>query len=927
MVYWHNPKGELQIISVAQAKAIESANQKYLIENYFSVVQAYNEKQSDACLTTQAHPNAVVADENYPIWVYWEQGEENMPEIIRICYRSLLENSNGHPVRLLTKDNYQNFVDIPDYILEKKTKGLISLVHFSDILRTCLLFRYGGMWIDATVLVTSPIPKMLLELFSIRKQVEYEYVSQFRWTGFLFYGRKGNRLFEFVSTFLMEYWQKENHLIDYLLLDYAIDMAYTHIPDIKRMLDAIPYNNELVSELKEYCLSFSDFNEKLFRLLTNDTQFHKLTTNLKYNTAELSFYRYLKRRYIGNQTIVKQENKSLEAQLKGIASRLEIMAKQVKTPGLYHGKTGIAVFFFHYANHTKETKYEDLACELIEEIVPQLSENYSVDYENGLTGIAAGIEYLVRENLVDADTDDLFASMDKAFLDLIGGNFLSGQNIVDIGKYFLARYHHPETSEKGLLQRALSQMIILIHRYSKINPKCHPEMAFLLKNSNSALQISYSQPVASKKNCHCELDPQPPFQPASFHILHPSDFPLGLSDGYAGLGLSILSQLDARHASWESLLSPDSYQPKQIMRILVACTTMLNNPYVVTLSESIASENHFVDLEREYFWEPETKDYDLIHIHWPEAIFRQWMIPEEEGRNELKETLRLWKQKGTKIVYTRHDEITHYTLQAEKSRKLFEIIESEADAVIHLGNYSKEQFLKNKVNLRQKHFVIPHHVYDKLYDNQGVAGQARNDRTARNDSRDEARKGLNIPLDKFVILAFGSFRAQEEKDLIQNAFEQLDIPNKFLLAPSWNHTTRFVSEDNFSEENAFLGDWIVEDEMIPDYFAAADVVFLQRLRTLNSGNLPLGFLFNKTVVGPAIGNMNEYLDNVNNFSFQPEQPDSVVKALKSAFLRSQSPQTNEQYARKQWSTAKIAEMHRKVYEEVIMGFANDGLFK
>jgi glycosyltransferase involved in cell wall biosynthesis len=274
------------------------------------------------------------------------------------------------------------------------------------------------------------------------------------------------------------------------------------------------------------------------------------------------------------------------------------------------------------------------------------------------------------------------------------------------------------------------------------------------------------------------------------------------------------------------------------------------------------------------------------------------------------EILRLWKQKGTKIVYTRHDEITHYTRNAEESRKLFDIIESETDAVIHLGNYSKEQFLRNKRNPEQKHFVIPHHIYDCLDFARHDVGQAPSFRA-------KSRNLLNIPPDQFVILAFGSFRAQEEKDLIRNAFKQLAIPDKFLLAPSWNHATRSVSEDGFSEENAFLGDWIVEDEMIPDYFAAADVVFLQRLRTLNSGNLPLGFLFNRTVVGPAIGNMNEYLDNVNNFSFDPEQPDSVVRALEAAYLRSQSPQVNEQYARAHWRTDKISEMHRKVYEEVM----------
>jgi len=75
--------------------------------------------------------------------------------------------------------------------------------------------------------------------------------------------------------------------------------------------------------------------------------------------------------------------------------------------------------------------------------------------------------------------------------------------------------------------------------------------------------------------------------------------------------------------------------------------------------------------------------------------------------------------------------------------------------------------------------------------------------------------------------------------------------------------------------------------------------------------------FNKTVVAPAIGNMTEYLDNINNFSFDPHEPSSVLLALENGMERSMYPQVNEVYARQHWNTAKICEQYKQLYRQLI----------
>ena len=86
-------------------------------------------------------------NKTYRIWQYWDSGIENAPEIVKACVNSV-EKYKGSLERVILDDNsIKNYVTIPDYIYKLKEKGVISKAHFADILRTYLLYEYGGCWI------------------------------------------------------------------------------------------------------------------------------------------------------------------------------------------------------------------------------------------------------------------------------------------------------------------------------------------------------------------------------------------------------------------------------------------------------------------------------------------------------------------------------------------------------------------------------------------------------------------------------------------------------------------------------------------------------------------------------------------------------------------------------------------------------------
>ena len=63
-------------------------------------------------------------------------------------------NCKDYNIIIINETNMLNYIKFPNYIIEKYKKKYMSPTHFSDLLRLELLIKYGGTWIDASVLIT-----------------------------------------------------------------------------------------------------------------------------------------------------------------------------------------------------------------------------------------------------------------------------------------------------------------------------------------------------------------------------------------------------------------------------------------------------------------------------------------------------------------------------------------------------------------------------------------------------------------------------------------------------------------------------------------------------------------------------------------------------------------------------------------------------
>lgn len=234
------------------------------------------------------------------VWVCWLQGEENMPAVVRECIKSIKGNvPQGTEVVLITAQNLREYVDFPDYIYRYIKNGRLTLTHFSDIIRMALLSKYGGLWIDSTVFVSSQIPRAYLEknLYSIQPVPAAERSRDLYYggvTSFLVGGKTDCALFDFCLRFFLEYQKKYDFLIDVHLINIAYRLAYEKLPTVKRDIEDIGVNNRDMQAL--YKMINKPYNEEEWSRLTEKQIFHKLnwrTVYCDYAGERQTFFKYI----------------------------------------------------------------------------------------------------------------------------------------------------------------------------------------------------------------------------------------------------------------------------------------------------------------------------------------------------------------------------------------------------------------------------------------------------------------------------------------------------------------------------------------------------------------------------------------------------------------------------------------------------------
>lgn len=266
----------------------------FLIQKYGSKVQEFKSSRSSSL--PHEHPKV--------IWWCWLQGLDEAPLIVKACYASLVRefqgsrcsnnttsSAQGYEIRVIDAENWKDYIELPDYIVKKWEKKQIPPALFSDLLRLELLIKYGGTWIDSTVLCTgfkkfksssgsnrsTSSPTVLefkkymeadLFLFQYTKQGSIP-VSISNW---FISACSNNEVLIVLREMLYAYWKDYDCVLDYYIFHLFFAVISKEYPE---QIAAMPYGQSQNSLVLLHHWG-EKFDQKKWDKLTEKVCFHKL---------------------------------------------------------------------------------------------------------------------------------------------------------------------------------------------------------------------------------------------------------------------------------------------------------------------------------------------------------------------------------------------------------------------------------------------------------------------------------------------------------------------------------------------------------------------------------------------------------------------------------------------------------------------------
>lgn len=226
-------------------------------------------------------------------WMCWLQGEDDLPPLLQRITNVQKHMLEDYQYTVISLENIDDYVEFPAYIHDKFRAGDISPVHMTDLMRVALLEQYGGLWIDATVLLTQPVPHSIFEspFYTIKDLDTHfaqsqKYPEIRRWEGYMIAGQPHALLYSWMKDFLFNYWKHETRLIHYLMINQAALIGIDNIPIIQDEYMQLPSSNRSC-ELLAPQLKSGQFNS-LDALIRDGTYAFKLSRHVPYEETALS---------------------------------------------------------------------------------------------------------------------------------------------------------------------------------------------------------------------------------------------------------------------------------------------------------------------------------------------------------------------------------------------------------------------------------------------------------------------------------------------------------------------------------------------------------------------------------------------------------------------------------------------------------------
>ncbi len=211
-------------------------------------------------------------DDKLLIWQYWEG--QNIPILVRGCLDSV---ANYYPKRkLLNFSSLEHYINLPGFYFDYLKRGKIKPAGFSDVVRAYLLKEHGGIWLDATIYLTSYLPDWLTKspLFWFQAR-ELEDLDGLNLASYCLRSIPHHPIFEMLVASIDAYWKNNQFTLNYFWFLHLLTML-THTNIGRDCIKNMPFFSFIPVERLQWEL-LNPYTKERWNQLKLISTIHKLS--------------------------------------------------------------------------------------------------------------------------------------------------------------------------------------------------------------------------------------------------------------------------------------------------------------------------------------------------------------------------------------------------------------------------------------------------------------------------------------------------------------------------------------------------------------------------------------------------------------------------------------------------------------------------
>lgn len=228
------------------------------------------------------------------IWFCWLQGIENAPDLVKACYNSIKKQMLDYEIIIVTEENLHGYIEVSPIVQEKYLNGKMCAAHYSDYLRCELLIKYGGIWMDATVLLTNKIPDNVLNSSFLMFDLSgYMDVNTRKSSNWFIVSEPENRILTLVRDMLVKYWSESDNAVNYYIMHIFIRMVFELNENEWNSMNHMAVNAYLMARALN-----NTFDSNQYEFIKSVSFIHKLTNKRKIDTGKDNVYNYILKEFL-----------------------------------------------------------------------------------------------------------------------------------------------------------------------------------------------------------------------------------------------------------------------------------------------------------------------------------------------------------------------------------------------------------------------------------------------------------------------------------------------------------------------------------------------------------------------------------------------------------------------------------------------------